>query len=204
MSVDAATVRRIAHLARIAVLDARAHERLVQRAEHLGGGPVAAFQLRGTRLIGADQPLARPLADPVWLGYVLLAGSGLTPMFPLWQIPTPALARDMIGGGLRAHIACVDTRVLDQRFVGRSFDDSLLDDLPAHIDPCGENGEFHTCVHAGPMFHELLDVVHGRLESRDPFVWVDMTVKPLADVATAGADRPPSPRLRRTSQVGPR
>lgn len=105
-----------------------------------------------------------------------LAGTGLTPMFPLWQIPTPALARDMIAGGLRARIACVDTRVLDRRFVGRSFDDSLLDDLPAHVDPCGENGEFHTCVYDGPMFHELMDLEPGRLESRHPFTWAELTL----------------------------
>ena len=115
-----------------------------------------------------------------------LAGSGLTPLFPLWEIPTRALAREMIAGGLRARIACVDTRVLDARFVGRSFDDSLLDDLPASVDPCGENGEFHTCVHDGPMFHELMDLELGRLESREPFTWADLTLRPAADsVASA-------------------
>ena len=106
-----------------------------------------------------------------------LASSGLTPLFPLWDIPTRALAREMVAGGLRARIACVDTRVLDARFVGRLFDDSLLDDLPASIDPCGENGEFHTCVHDGPMFHELMEVETGRLESREPFVWADLTLR---------------------------
>ncbi|HET9192741.1 MAG TPA: hypothetical protein VFO21_07670 [Vicinamibacterales bacterium] len=106
-----------------------------------------------------------------------LAGSGLTPLFPLWEIPTRTLAREMIAGGLRARIACVDTRVLDQRFVGRSFDDSLLDDLPATVDPCGENGEFHTCVYDGPMFHELMDLEPGRLESRSPFTWAELTLR---------------------------
>jgi uncharacterized protein (TIGR00290 family) len=114
-----------------------------------------------------------------------LAGTGLTPMFPLWEIPTRSLARDMIAGGLRARIACVDTRVLDQRFVGRTYDDSLLDDLPASVDPCGENGEFHTCVYDGPMFHELMDLEPGRLESREPFTWAELTLKPRAAV---GAD----------------
>lgn len=114
-----------------------------------------------------------------------LAGSGLTPLFPLWEIPTRTLARDMIAGGLRARIACVDTRVLDARFVGRPFDDSLLDDLPAAVDPCGENGEFHTCVHDGPMFHELMDLEPGRLESREPFTWVDLTLSAFARRATA-------------------
>jgi len=106
-----------------------------------------------------------------------LAGSGLTPLFPLWEIPTRTLAREMIAGGLRARVACVDTRVLDARFAGRSFDDSLLDDLPASVDPCGENGEFHTCVYDGPMFHELMDVQPGRLESREPFTWADLTLR---------------------------
>jgi uncharacterized protein (TIGR00290 family) len=105
-----------------------------------------------------------------------LAGSGLTPIFPLWNMPTPALAREMIAGGLRARLACVDTRVLDARFVGRPFDDSLLDDLPDGVDPCGEKGEFHTCVHDGPMFHELMDLELGRLESREPFTWAELTL----------------------------
>jgi uncharacterized protein (TIGR00290 family) len=106
-----------------------------------------------------------------------LAGSGLTPLFPLWEVPTRTLAREMIAGGLRARIACVDTRVLDRRLVGRPFDDELLDDLPASVDPCGENGEFHTCVHDGPMFHDLMDLDVGRLESRDPFTWADLTLR---------------------------
>jgi uncharacterized protein (TIGR00290 family) len=117
-----------------------------------------------------------------------LAGSGLTPLFPLWDIPTRTLAREMIAGGLRARIACVDTRVLDARFVGRAFDDSLLDDLPASVDPCGENGEFHTCVHDGPMFQELMDVEPGRLETREPFTWADLTLRArVAPTSALGA-----------------
>jgi uncharacterized protein (TIGR00290 family) len=81
-----------------------------------------------------------------------LAGSGLTPIFPLWQVPTAQLARDMISGGLRARLSCVDSRQLDASFAGREFNESLLRDLPPGVDPCGENGEFHTCVYAGPMF----------------------------------------------------
>ena len=114
-----------------------------------------------------------------------LAGSGLTPLFPLWEIPTRALAREMIAGGLRARIACVDTRVLDARFAGRTFDDSLLDDLPASVDPCGENGEFHTCVYDGPMFHELMDLEPGRLERREPFTWADLTLRDPSPVPGA-------------------
>ena len=106
-----------------------------------------------------------------------LAGSGLEPLFPLWEIPTRALAEQMIDGGLRAHLACVDTRVLPPQFVGRAFDRALLDELPPGVDPCGENGEFHTCVHDGPMFSAPLHVHPGRAEFRDPFIWTDLLVK---------------------------
>jgi uncharacterized protein (TIGR00290 family) len=105
-----------------------------------------------------------------------LRGTGLTPLFPVWDIPTPQLARDMIAGGLRARLACVDTRVLDGSFVGREFDAALLRDLPPSIDPCGENGEFHTCVYAGPMFSRALDLERGRTETREPFSWADLTI----------------------------
>jgi uncharacterized protein (TIGR00290 family) len=113
-----------------------------------------------------------------------LAGSGLTPLFPLWELSTRTLARDMIAGGLRARIACVDTRVLDRRFVGRTFDDSLLDDLPASVDPCGEKGEFHTCVFDGPMFCEFMDLEPGRLEDREPFTWVDLALRTTGGAKT--------------------
>ena len=102
-----------------------------------------------------------------------LAGSGLQPIFPLWQIPTAPLAREMVARGLRARVACVDTRVLDASFAGREFDEALLADLPAHIDPCGENGEFHTCVYAGPMFRVPIEITTGEVVSRDGFTWRD-------------------------------
>jgi uncharacterized protein (TIGR00290 family) len=103
-----------------------------------------------------------------------LSGTGLEPLFPLWQIPTPALARDMIAGGLRAHLTCVDPRVLSREFVGREFDQRLLADLPAGIDPCGENGEFHTFVSAGPMFARPIPVTPGEFVERDGFVFADL------------------------------
>ena len=81
-----------------------------------------------------------------------LAGTGLEPLFPCWQIPTDQLARQMIEAGVRAHLVCVDPRQLDPRFAGRVFDAALLDELPTCVDPCGERGEFHTFVSAGPMF----------------------------------------------------
>jgi uncharacterized protein (TIGR00290 family) len=105
-----------------------------------------------------------------------LAGSGLTPVFPLWQRPTKALARDMIAGGLEARLTCVDPRSLPARFAGRSFDAALLADLPPEIDPCGERGEFHSCVIAGPMFSTRLDVEPGIVVERDGFVFADLTL----------------------------
>ena len=103
-----------------------------------------------------------------------LLGTGLEPLFPIWGIPTRALAEQMIDGGLRARLACVDTRTLAPGFVGREFDRELLADLPPEIDPCGENGEFHTCVYAGPMFRTPLVLAPGETVTREPFVWRDL------------------------------
>jgi uncharacterized protein (TIGR00290 family) len=105
-----------------------------------------------------------------------LAGSGLEPLFPLWGIPTDTLASQMIAGGLRARLTCVDTRVLDASFSGREFGDELLRSLPPGIDRCGEKGEFHTCVSAGPMFTTALDLEPGEVVTREPFVWTDVTL----------------------------
>lgn len=102
-----------------------------------------------------------------------LAGTGLEPIFPVWGIPTGELAQTMIAGGLRARLHCVDTRVLDASFIGREFDAALLRDLPAGIDPCGEKGEFHTCVYDGPMFQAPLALEPGDTVVHPPFVWRD-------------------------------
>jgi uncharacterized protein (TIGR00290 family) len=111
-----------------------------------------------------------------------LAGSGLEPLFPLWGLPTRALASQMIAGGLLARLTCVDTRALDAGFVGRTFDHDLLRDLPQGVDPCGEKGEFHTCAIAGPMFSYGLAVETGETRSVDPFIWADLTLKePFVD-----------------------
>jgi uncharacterized protein (TIGR00290 family) len=107
-----------------------------------------------------------------------LAGTGLEPLFPLWDLPTRPLAETMIAAGLRARISCVDTRKISESFAGRDFDSSLLADLPGGIDPCGENGEFHTCVYAGPMFKTPLPVTTGERVIRDPFVWIDLLLPP--------------------------
>jgi uncharacterized protein (TIGR00290 family) len=105
-----------------------------------------------------------------------LAGTGLTPMFPLFgdASATPALARAMIDAGLRARLTCVDPRQLDRRFVGREFDAALLSELPATVDPCGERGEFHTYAYDGPMFARAIDVETGVTVERDGFVFTDL------------------------------
>jgi uncharacterized protein (TIGR00290 family) len=106
-----------------------------------------------------------------------LAGSGLTPLFPLFGAHTPRLARDMVASGLRARITCVDPRVLDARFAGREFDAQLLDELPAAADPCGERGEFHTFACDGPMFRHAIPVEPGIVVERDGFVFADLTLR---------------------------
>src|SRR5580704_9991889 len=90
-----------------------------------------------------------------------LAGSGLTPIFPLFGIDTATLARAMVAGGLRARLTCVNPKVIDARFVGREFDAALLDELPASIDPCGERGEFHSFAYDGPMFTRRIPIESG-------------------------------------------
>ena len=103
-----------------------------------------------------------------------LAGTGIEPLFPLWQRPTDQLARDMIAGGLETYLATVDLRKLPMSFAGRKFDATLLADFPDGIDPCGENGEFHSCVVAGPMFSRRIEVSVGETVERDGFAYADL------------------------------
>jgi uncharacterized protein (TIGR00290 family) len=103
-----------------------------------------------------------------------LENSGLQAAFPVWGTPTGELAVTMIESGVRAKLACVDSKFLTPEFAGREFDEQLLSDLPAGIDPCGENGEFHTFVYAGPMFERDLAVEPGEIVSRDGFVFADL------------------------------
>ena len=102
-----------------------------------------------------------------------LKPTGLEPLFPLWDLPTDALAREMIAGGLRAKLVCVDSRQLDPAFAGRDFDASLLADLPATVDSCGERGEFHSCVHDGPMFAHPIALESGEIVNRGGFIYAD-------------------------------
>jgi uncharacterized protein (TIGR00290 family) len=105
-----------------------------------------------------------------------LAGSGLTPIFPLFGADTRALAQDMVAAGLRARLTCVDPAQLDRSFAGREFDAQLLRDLPASVDPCGERGEFHSFAYRGPMFAREVPVALGVIVERDGFVFADLVL----------------------------
>ena len=103
-----------------------------------------------------------------------LAGSGLTPIFPLFGVDTAKLARDMVAGGLKARLTCVNPKVLDAKFAGRDFDASLLDELPRSVDPCGERGEFHSFTYEGPMFSKPIAIKSGEVVERDGYVFADV------------------------------
>lgn len=103
-----------------------------------------------------------------------LRNTGLQPIFPVWELPTRTLADEMIASGLRAKLACVDTKQISADFAGRDFDSQLLSDLPAIADPCGENGEFHSFVYAGPMFNRQIEVEVGDVVVRDQFAYTDL------------------------------
>ncbi len=100
--------------------------------------------------------------------------TGLTPLFPIWEVPTHLLARQMIQEGLRARLTCVDPRQLDPGFAGREYDLALLADLLPHVDPCGERGEFHTFAYDGPMFRHPVAIEPGEVVERDGFVFADL------------------------------
>ncbi len=103
-----------------------------------------------------------------------LAPIGITPVFPLWHRPTDALAREMIAAGVEARLVCVDLKKLPKDFAGRRFDVDLLADLPPGIDPCGENGEFHSFVGAGPMLNGPVRVTVGETVERDGFAYAEL------------------------------
>jgi uncharacterized protein (TIGR00290 family) len=128
-----------------------------------------------------------------------LAATGMQPLFPLWGLPTAALARDMIGAGLRARITCVDPKQLARDFAGREFDAALLSDLPAAVDPCGERGEFHTFAYAGPMFSRPMAVETGEIVERDGFVFADLLPLPFPESLCHKCAAPPKYVRSRTS-----
>jgi uncharacterized protein (TIGR00290 family) len=103
-----------------------------------------------------------------------LAGTGITPVFPLWGRPTAELAREMIAGGVEAYLVCIDRKQLSHDFAGRRFDQAMLADFPAAVDPCGENGEFHSFVAAGPMLRGAVPVAVGETVERDGFAYADL------------------------------
>lgn len=114
-----------------------------------------------------------------------LRGTGLTALFPLWGLPTAALAREMIHGGLRARVATLDPRVMPRDLIGAEFDEALLARLPPHVDPCAERGEFHTCATAGPMFARPIAVTAGEVVEREGFVYGDLVLLPPRPESTA-------------------
>ncbi len=103
-----------------------------------------------------------------------LKDTGLKPLFPIWGIPTDQLAREMVNSGLRARLVCVDPKQLSPEFIGRDFDQRLLDELPPGVDPCGENGEFHSFAYAGPMFSRPIAIATGEKVERDGFWFCDV------------------------------
>ena len=108
----------------------------------------------------------------------LLAGTPFTGLYPLWERPTRALAESFIDDGFEATLVCVDETQIDARFAGRRFDRALLADLPDSADPCGENGEFHTFVHGGPIFSRTIDFLPGEIVRReDRFTYCDLLPK---------------------------
>jgi uncharacterized protein (TIGR00290 family) len=103
-----------------------------------------------------------------------LAGTGIVPVFPLWSRPTDKLAREMIEAGIETYLVSIDLKQLTKDFAGRRFDHALLADFPSGIDPCGEKGEFHSCVVAGPMFTRRIPVTAGEIVERDGFAYADL------------------------------
>ena len=172
------------HGVRVAVLDAQAratglplHRVLIPapcsnevHAERMRAAIAAAKQQGVTHMAFGDLFLK----DIRAYRETQLAGTGITPLFPLWLKPTAALAREMIAGGLVAHVTCLDPKRVPRELAGHRFDEEFLARLPADADPCAENGEFHTCAVAGPMFRHPLAVRVGETVEREGFVFTDL------------------------------
>ena len=127
-----------------------------------------------------------------------LAGTGLEPIFPVWcpdlGVTTAQLAEQMIAGGLRAHLTCIDPRSLDASFAGRAFDAQFLADLPPSADPCGERGEFHSFACAGPIFSRTIPVIPGERVERDNFIYADLLPAPGSQSTQSPQPTPSAPR----------
>lgn len=186
-----------AHAAGLPVIEAR----IPQRADN---ARYEASFIEALARVHARWPDARTIAfGDLFLADIrawretLCARLGWTPLFPLFGSDTAALAQAMIDGGLRAHLCCVDTTQLDAAFAGRMFDAGLLEELPTHIDPCGERGEFHTCVHAGPMFAHPITLERGETVLRDGrFAYTDFEVRKAGPLHPTAAEPGTPPRLR--------
>jgi uncharacterized protein (TIGR00290 family) len=177
-------VRRELLLAQAAALELPVHQVDLpwpcanEEYEQLMAEALAAASAAGvTRMVFGDLFLA----DVRAYRETALAGTGVEPVFPLWGRPTTELAHEMLDRGIRATLTCVDPRRLDGRFVGRAFDADLLAELPDTVDPCGENGEFHTFVHDGPGFRAPLDVRVGEVVERDGFAFADVLPDSVTD-----------------------
>jgi uncharacterized protein (TIGR00290 family) len=142
-----------------------------ERYERAMGEVIASARAAGVRAIAFGDLF---LEDVRRYRERQMASTGLELLFPLWGRPTDALAREMLAGGLRARITCVDPRALPASFAGRAFDEALLRDLPPGVDPCGENGEFHTFAWDGPMFKAPVRVRSGEVVEREGFVFADL------------------------------
>src|SRR5262249_51176153 len=145
-------------------------------------------EIYNARMAAACSQLKAEGADHVIFGDLFLtdirayrekamAPLGMTPIFPLWMRDTKQLAGEMIDTGIEAYLTCVDPRALDRSFAGRRFDRTLLSALPTNVDPCGENGEFHTIVTAGPMFDSAIDIDLGEIAERDGFIYADFLLR---------------------------
>ena len=110
-----------------------------------------------------------------------LEGTGVSPIFPIWGMSTPSLAREMVSSGVKAYLTCVDPRQLSDSFAGSAFDATFLADLPVSVDPCGERGEFHTFVWDGPMFQHPVPVKRGEIVEREGFVFADLLLERGSD-----------------------
>jgi uncharacterized protein (TIGR00290 family) len=125
-----------------------------------------------------------------------LARIGMTALFPIWKRDTGELIREFRENGFRAIAACVEPKVLDRCFAGRELDDAFFRGLPASVDPCGENGEFHTFVFDGPIFHKPISVRVGEIVERDSFIYADL----MPSQAVVGARFSASQRAKRAAQ----
>ncbi len=143
----------------------------IERSDELMGEFVAGAAAMGTECIAFGDLF---LEDVRRYREGQLAGSGIEPLFPLWQIPTVELAEQMLAADLEAYISSVDLKKLPASFAGRRWSRDLLKELPPGVDPCGENGEIHTIVVAGPMFEKRIEVEIGEVVQRGGFAYADV------------------------------